>query len=309
MNPYKVRRRWIVTYQFGADGQRREKEFSRFRLFVLVLVCLGVLALAGLYLYNLQYWARREKEMSKLKQENAALRQKLDYYSGVVDSIYKHLESLDMIKQTPSQADRYYPYYSGDKSDPLADNTFIYDPYLDARVNSIEQQVRGLVALLEPEEVLPPAVVDSIGSYYLTIAGGPSIWPAFGRLSDGWGLRFHPIYRRLAFHSGMDISNKTGTPVYATADGEVIQTGYDRGYGKVIKIRHGGGFETRYAHLYSFQANVGELVRKGQIIGLMGNTGLSTGPHLHYEVLLNGNKVNPSRYLNRFDDPVYYTMR
>lgn len=140
----------------------------------------------------------------------------------------------------------------------------------------------------------------------IRIDNGPSIYPTFGRLSDGWGTRLHPFYNRLAFHYGIDFANKIGTPIYATSDGEVILTGYDPEYGKLIKIKHSNNFETRYGHLYNFQVSIGDKVRKGQIIAMMGSTGMSTGPHLHYEVLQNGAKVNPANYLNRVDDAIYY---
>ncbi|MDZ4121672.1 MAG: M23 family metallopeptidase, partial [Candidatus Cloacimonadaceae bacterium] len=120
-----------------------------------------------------------------------------------------------------------------------------------------------------------------------------------------WGMRIHPVYRRMAFHYGMDFANEPGTPIYATAPGVVSYTGYESDYGKLRKISHEGGYETRYGHLYNFQVRAGDMVKRGQIIALMGNTGVTTGPHLHYEILVNGTKVNPSGYLNRLDDQVY----
>jgi murein DD-endopeptidase MepM/ murein hydrolase activator NlpD len=84
---------------------------------------------------------------------------------------------------------------------------------------------------------------------------------------------------------------------------------YDPFYGKLIKISHGNNYETRYGHLNRFEVAIGDQVHKGQIIGQMGNTGMSTGPHLHYEVRINGTKVNPSRYLNRIENPSYYAKR
>jgi len=103
------------------------------------------------------------------------------------------------------------------------------------------------------------------------------------------------------FRTGLDIANKTGTPVYTTADGVVAKADAEPGFGRIVTISHTSGYRTLYGHLYSIKVKSGEAVHKGQIIALMGNTGLSTGPHLHYGVSRNGEALNPSPYLNRID--------
>ncbi len=117
------------------------------------------------------------------------------------------------------------------------------------------------------------------------------------RITNFYGYRIHPIYKTKIFHQGVDFSAPIGTNVYSSGDGVVIQTERSNyGYGNVIKIDHGYGYNTVYAHLNSFKVKKGQIVRRGQIIGAVGNTGLSTGPHLHYEVQKNGNRVNPIYY-------------
>jgi len=265
---------------------------------------LCILTLSTLYLSGLQGINRNQKDMIRIKKENVLLRQKVEYYSAVIDTIYQKLDSLQLINKKSGDSEKLYPYNSdGDKS--FADNAFVYDTYLDARINSIEMQISDIFLCLNLD-----SYTDETSSKEMLYAGnGPSIFPTFGRWSDGWGVRMHPFYRRLYFHHGIDIANKIGTPVYATGDGEVILTGYDKEYGKIIKIKHANNYETRYGHLQTFIAAIGDQVRKGQIIALMGNSGMSTGPHLHYEVLVNGTKVNPSRYLNRIEEPVYYAKQ
>ncbi len=117
------------------------------------------------------------------------------------------------------------------------------------------------------------------------------------RTASGYGLRIHPIYKISKFHSGMDFTAPTGTDVFATGDG-VVKTvkSQRRELGNHIIIDHGFGYQTVYAHLDGFSAKVGQKVKRGDIIGFVGNTGLSTAPHLHYEVLLNGRYVNPALY-------------
>ena len=117
------------------------------------------------------------------------------------------------------------------------------------------------------------------------------------RTASGWGYRIHPIYKIRKFHYGMDFTAPTKTDIYATGDGkvEVVQSS-KRGYGNKIIINHGFGYKTLYAHMHTFNVKVGQKVKRGDVIGTVGNTGLSTAPHLHYEVHLNGKKVNPVNY-------------
>lgn len=114
--------------------------------------------------------------------------------------------------------------------------------------------------------------------------------------ASGYGLRIDPIYRTPRFHSGMDFSAKIGTDVYATGDGKITMAGWKQGYGNCIVINHGYGFQTLYGHLSKYKVRVGQKVKRGEVIGQVGNTGKSTGPHLHYEVIVRGKHDNPSKY-------------
>jgi murein DD-endopeptidase MepM/ murein hydrolase activator NlpD len=126
----------------------------------------------------------------------------------------------------------------------------------------------------------------------------PSAMPLYtGRMSSGYGMRNHPVLGRRKHHNGVDIAAPTGTPVYATADGVVGRADYSRSYGRVIYLGHGGNIETRYAHMSRLIVSKGQRVKKGQMIGYVGSTGRSTGPHLHYEVRVNGKSVNPLPYM------------
>lgn len=128
----------------------------------------------------------------------------------------------------------------------------------------------------------------------------PAIQPVSNKnlkqTASGYGYRIDPIYKTTKFHSGMDFSANIGTPVYATGDGRVVKVGWESGYGKLIKIDHGFGYMTWYAHLNDYNVRVGQKVVRGEVIGKVGNTGKSTGPHLHYEVHVKGKVVNPVNY-------------
>ena len=128
-------------------------------------------------------------------------------------------------------------------------------------------------------------------------AATPSISPAMGLMTDGFGGRPDPVTGRHALHRGLDISARRGTPVIAPADGVVVFTGVSGGLGKTIRIAHGLGYTTVYGHLDRIEVEPGEEVRRGAKIGTLGNSGRSTGPHLHYEVHVDGEAVNPLYYI------------
>ena len=125
----------------------------------------------------------------------------------------------------------------------------------------------------------------------------PSIWPTRGWVTSGFGFRKSPFTGLRERHEGWDIGARSGSAIRATADGLIVVSGREHGYGKMMEIDHGYGLVTRYGHNSKNLAKIGSRVKRGQIIALVGNTGRSTGPHLHYEVLLNGAPMNPKNYI------------
>ncbi|NBC37042.1 peptidoglycan DD-metalloendopeptidase family protein [Novosphingobium sp. FSY-8] len=126
----------------------------------------------------------------------------------------------------------------------------------------------------------------------------PSRVPLDGvRLTSDFGMRTHPVLGGYRMHKGIDLSSAIGTPVYATADGVIGRADWFSGYGLYIQIEHGGAMQTRYGHLSRLNVAAGQMVRKGDLIGYVGTTGRSTGPHLHYEVRIEGVAVNPIPYM------------
>lgn len=122
--------------------------------------------------------------------------------------------------------------------------------------------------------------------------GGLYVWPVSGEITSRFGYRIHPIFGTWVFHAGVDIATQTGKPVKAAAAGTVVAAGRDGGYGNVVRVDH-GGFTTVYAHLHEVTVQVGQQVGRGQVVGTVGNTGNSTGPHLHFEWWLAGQPVDP----------------
>jgi murein DD-endopeptidase MepM/ murein hydrolase activator NlpD len=139
----------------------------------------------------------------------------------------------------------------------------------------------------------------------------PAIQPISNKqlvaLASGFGWRTHPIYKVKKMHQGIDFAASIGTPIYATADGRISQVSVKfSGYGKSVEIDHGFGYVTRYAHMHDFVVRGGQHVKRGDLIGYVGNTGLSTAPHLHYEVLLKGSPVDPVHYFYNDLSPAEY---
>lgn len=127
----------------------------------------------------------------------------------------------------------------------------------------------------------------------------PSIWPCSGRITSSFGFRIHPLLASTELHTGIDIANQKNTPIRATSDGTVKVASWQPGYGRMILLDHGFSYATLYGHMCSLMVEVGQKVRRGQVIGYMGSTGTSTGNHLHYEVRFKNSPVNAARFLRK----------
>ena len=138
-----------------------------------------------------------------------------------------------------------------------------------------------------------PVWVDAITIGQAPRAAEGLAWPVSARITSGFGLRIHPILRFARMHRGIDFGARWGTPIHAAADGQVTRAGWAGGYGRQVRIGHAGGLASSYSHMSSLSVAPGTLVRQGQLIGYVGSSGLSTGPHLHYEVYRGGVAVNP----------------
>lgn len=157
-----------------------------------------------------------------------------------------------------------------------------------------ENQLEKELDELERESM---AIAAQLAKYYgsgtKVIWRGDFLQPVSGRISSGFGMRYHPILKESRMHNGVDIAAPTGTPIRAAGTGRIIRASYSSGYGNCVIIDHGGGVATLYAHCSSILVAVGQMVERGDLIARVGSTGLATGPHLHWEVRVNGQPVNP----------------
>jgi murein DD-endopeptidase MepM/ murein hydrolase activator NlpD len=164
-------------------------------------------------------------------------------------------------------------------------------------LNSARERYEDAVASLEAESSEIQGLIQGAGSSGSGQAGGTLFWPTDGPIVSGFGYRTHPIFGTTTFHAGVDIDGACGQPIWAAEDGRVLSAGSNGGYGLATVIDHGGGLSTLYGHQSSIGVSAGQTVRRGQQIGLVGTTGLSTGCHLHFEVRINGEPVDPVPYL------------
>lgn len=147
----------------------------------------------------------------------------------------------------------------------------------------------------------PAAAKQTISLPETTLTATPSLWPISGAITSNFGWRSSPAAGASEDHQGIDIAGDVGLPVVATADGRVVKSGWTEGYGILVEIDHGNGLSTIYGHNSQSAVSPGQNVQKGQLIAYVGNTGKSTGPHLHYEVKQNGISVNPLLFLLRLN--------
>ena len=242
------------------------------------VVFLAVMAGLSYGFYGLTQQAehlRIERENWKLRAENDKQKQELQRLNNRVDAVEdtsRKLAEISGVEKDQPVRGQGGPARPVDSAAALA--------ALVAKTERLEREMRDYEDLLRRRGMTP------------------SIWPVSGKLESGMGGRRNPFGGRgFEFHEGQDIDAAYGTPVMAAASGTVTIAGRQRGYGNVIYVDHGAGLSTRYGHLSEIDVKLGQTVTRGQTIGLVGSTGRSTGPHLHYEVRINNQPVDPRQYL------------
>lgn len=161
----------------------------------------------------------------------------------------------------------------------------------------LAQEMQGLAGRLESRSGLVLQAREAERKFVANWENIPSIYPMQGHFSSPFGYRVNPVTGVYQLHAGMDFDNHVGTPIHASGGGTVIEQEFSPTYGNYVLLRHAGGMATRYAHMSAVKVKQGQVLRRGDLIGLMGSTGRSTGPHLHYEVLDHGTPVNPMGWI------------
>lgn len=247
------------------------------------------------------------EEQHLIKDKFSVLQQKIASAQHTIDEIilrdhqiYRPLLDIDTL-----DIPEVYAQYNDSKYASLAHDEIygsdIKEAWLD--IDQLSRSIYYASRSLDETQVL----ADNKQEFTMVI---PAIWPIdrtkLRRISSLYGRRVHPKFGYGRMHEGIDLAAPHGTDVYATGDAVVVRASWQRGYGNVIELNHGFGYRTRYGHLRDVFVKVGDSVSRGALIGTVGSTGVSTGPHLHYEVHFRGNHVDPINFFNKDIDTASY---
>ena len=295
--------------------QIKLSKFKKIRNLLYFLVGSGITGLAMMLIFFQFFDSPKEKilnrEIKQITSQYEIIQKKLEQVEVVLDdmqkrddNIYRVIFEADPIPKSIRKAGyggiNRYQELTGYKNSDLIINT---NKKLDQITKQLYIQSKSFDDIIE----LAKNKTEMLASI-------PAIQPVsnkdLSRMASGYGYRIHPIYKTRKFHAGMDFSAKTGTPIYATGNGKVSKVKRSRrGYGNHVIIDHGYGYKTLYAHMSKYIVKKKQKVKRGDIIGYIGNTGTSVAPHLHYEVHKNGKKLNPVNfYYNDLNAEEYEKM-
>jgi murein DD-endopeptidase MepM/ murein hydrolase activator NlpD len=244
-------------------------------------------------------------ELERLRMEARQQQQQLVTFAKSIDDLQgemTRLRQFDMKLRVMADLDGVvYPEQimgvggeNPEPFNPLEAELSFQDPTI---INSMTKGLDRLRTEFSIQERSFQELVEYLEDQKSLLASTPSIWPVKGWLTSGFGYRTSPFTGRREMHKGLDVATRTGTPIIAPADGIVVFSGREGGFGKMLSIDHGYGIVSKYGHCSTIEAKLGQKVKRGDIVARVGNTGRSTGPHLHYEVAVNGVSVNPIRYI------------
>lgn len=281
---------------------------------LLFLLVIGIFLTSSSLLYIYHNHHKIETAENTLE-ENRLLKGKLTELTAQMDSVFLKLEQMEEWEDEIRAEQNFKKVNQeirkmGIGGIPQIDTTFTkYSSVLSAHYNVYLQRFNQLNSRLEYTYKTHLELRENVLLKESLYRNTPSIYPTFGRITEAFGYRTHPITKSRAFHYGIDIANVRGTPIYATADGIVQEVGRQKNFGKYIHIKHQFGYETKFAHLQKIYVSTGQEVKRGDIIGTLGNTGRSTGSHLHYEVIRYNKHRNPYYYLNKFKEDIVLTKQ
>jgi murein DD-endopeptidase MepM/ murein hydrolase activator NlpD len=281
----------------GAHGRLHKIQLPFYMLhLVLALSVVGIMTVAALA----NSYARMLLKVSNynnLRSEREALKTQYRTLESTVTSTNAKLDSLQSLA-----AEVALTYGFGDARRPRFPAAVLaLATQTNATVDSSFRASLYAFNLIRRASLEPEGSASALGMFsnpQFVRTTIPSIWPVRGQITAGFGQRMDPFSGEGAFHSGVDISVPFGTRVEATADGIVLEAGPESGYGNQVLIDHGYGLTTKYGHLSKIFVVVGQELKRGQVVGAVGMTGKTTGPHLHYEVHVHDTPVNPAKYLH-----------
>ena len=247
------------------------------------------------YVFDSPHEKMLQRENNELKKELQSISEKLEVMEDVLEDIQDRDDQVyrTILEANPIPFEKRNPWFNfKTKYDSIPLNETMQ------LLKNIDIKTKQLLSKLSEESKSLDTLLLLAERKSEMLASIPAIRPIKNmyNVTSGFGMRYHPIFKTLRQHTGVDITAPRGTPVYATADGVVSAKQTYSGYGICVVINHGFSYETLYAHLSRRTVRIGQKVKRGELIGYVGTTGISIGPHLHYEVLKNGKPVNPVYY-------------
>lgn len=292
-----------IKYFYNTNSLRYEKLETPLRVKLLrVLGFLSTVLVTALIIVSIAYRYFPSVNEKRLEQQNLALREN---YLLLDEKARKLSERMQDLEERDNEV-----YRAIFEANPIPDSARLKEMDQQREItlvmgmsrfeleSSVVQTLENLGRRMAAQEKSYEEINEFIKNKEDLLASTPAIQPVSNanlkRLASGFGYRIDPIYKTSRFHAGLDFAAPTGTPIYATANGVVkIAGNLGNGYGNHVVINHGYGYQTLYGHMYRVKAKKGQRVTRGEIIGYVGSTGKSTGPHCHYEVHKNGRRVDP----------------
>ncbi len=304
----------FMVYNEGGSFVRL-KLFSKKNIRISIIIGFFCIFLLGFILFDYTHLKYVNYQSRSLGAEVSRLKAELKDRNSQIETFYTKIDALQLKLIKLNRLEQEIRSYTGlnnhsnDTGDYGIGGVFLEDP--EKKVCSTELYNKFLENMDENVELLDQEACDQSEDFQILwetlkeIKAIQQVTPSMRPLEGGWissvfGFRQSPFSDKQEFHSGVDIAAHKGTPVRATANGTVSFSGYKGSYGKAVSIIHGFGILTRYGHLSVLNVKKGQKVLRGEIIGEVGSTGRSTGPHLHYEVRLNDIPVNPEKYMSEY---------
>ncbi len=301
-----------IKYYYDTETCKYERvrtKTSDIILNALGLFFLTLLMASGIYLMFSRYFESPKElllrnEVREMEYYYETLNHQVDQLTQTLDGIEHRDDNIYRVvlgAEPIDKAVRNAGVGGSERYADIKDKSFVHKDL----IVSLHEKVDKLRRKIYIESKSQDEVVQLAENKEKLFAAIPAIQPIANKqlvaLASGYGMRIHPVYKVKKMHTGIDFAAPIGTPIYATADGVIDEVSVKfSGYGKMIMIDHGFGYKSRYAHMHEFTVRQGQKVKRGDLIGYVGNTGLSTSPHLHYEVLLNNVMINPVHYF--YDD-------
>jgi murein DD-endopeptidase MepM/ murein hydrolase activator NlpD len=282
------------------------RQFKVSRAFMAIVGCLVLLCVTAVPFFVYDYWKLKTTLTSRnaLEREVADQRAQIQSFAKKINGLKSDIVAMREFEEKIRDLADVEESVQGEAilgvGGPMPEDLDAGIPLTEEH-HSLEREMHAQVEDLQETLTVHKETLGVLHEYLETrqsmLVSTPTVRPTTGWRSSGFGYRTSPFTGRKEFHQGLDIATRSGTPVVAPADGTVTFVGSKGGLGKTVIIDHGYGMVSRYGHLKKFLVKRGTQVKRGDDIGLVGNTGRSTAPHLHYEVHLNGIPVNPTKYI------------